>query len=198
MNRAMPGCFNPTDLSNAVASGGKSSGNGARPAGTCLILAALALVLVATSPAVVTARAGGKPVTIPPPELVGRWQGQGRVVDNWTSVQSVPMNLAILPDGTVAGQIGLASIAGGSFAEYSKKKKPPYVLTLNLDGPLLEDGLMRRSFQFSLRPEGARLAGSGTSDGWKSFPGVSREHGRHSMRLRVTAVSLAKANTFVP
>jgi hypothetical protein len=158
----------------------------------------LALVFVVSSRAVVTARAGGKPGVIPPPELVGRWQGQGRIVNKWTSGQSLPMNLAILPDGTVAGQIGLATVAGGSFEEYSKKKKPPYVLTVNLDGPLLGDGLMRRSFRLSLRPEGERLTGFGASDGSKMFPGATRESMRRSMRLQVTSVSLTKGNTLVP
>jgi hypothetical protein len=108
------------------------------------------------------------------------------------------VNLAILPDGTVAGQIGIAGIAGGSFEEYSKKNKPPYVLTVNLDGPLLEDGVMRRTFRLSLRPEGARLTGFGASDGSKLVPGASREAMRRSMRLRVTSVSLSKGNTLAP
>jgi hypothetical protein len=167
------------------------------PAISTLAALLLALVFVVSSRAVVNARAGGKPGVIPPPELVGRWEGQGRIVNNWTSVQSLPVNLAILPDGTVAGQIGLASIAGGSFEEYSKKK-PPYVLTVNLAGALLEDGVMRRSFRLSLRPEGERLTGFGASDGWKMFPGASRESMRRSMRLQVISVSLTKGATLAP
>jgi hypothetical protein len=160
-------------------------------------LIAVFFASVVSSPGVVTSQAGGKPGAIPPPELVGRWQGQGRIVNNWTSVQSLPVNLAILPDGTVTGQIGIANVAGGSFEEYSRKK-PPYVLTVNLDGALLEDGVIRRSFRLNLQPEGERLVGGGASDGSKLFPGASRESMRRSMRLQVTSVSLVKSSAQVP
>ena len=159
------------------------------------ILIAIFFAGVVSAPAVVTSQAGGKPGTIPPPELVGRWQGQGRILSNWTSIQSLPVDLAILPDGTVRGQIGIAAVAGGSFEEYApKQKKPPYVLTVNLDGALLEDGVIRRSFRLNLQPEGERLTGTGASDGSKPFPGASRESMRRAMKLQVTSISLAKSN----
>jgi hypothetical protein len=160
------------------------------------ILLALFFSSIVPSSAVVDSLTGGKPNPIPPPELVGRWQGQGRILSNWTSIQSLPVDLAILPDGTVRGQIGIAAVAGGSFEEYApqQKKKPPYVLTVNLDGALLEDGVIRRSFRLNLQPEGTRLAGSGASDGSKLFPGASRESMRRAMKLQVTSISLAKSN----
>ena len=197
MSRAVVGWSNREGLPDS-GEGGRQMCRGGAPVLSAAAALLLALVFVVSSRAVVTARAGGKPGTIPPPELVGRWQGQGRIVNNWTSVQSLSVSLAILPDGTVAGNIGLASIAGGTFQEYSKKKKPPYVLTVNLGGALLEDGVMRRSFQLSLKPEGERLTGFGASDGRKMLPGASRESMRRSMRLQVTSVSLTKGNTLAP
>ncbi len=32
---------------------------------------------------------------LPPPELVGRWRGQGRIVSDWTSVQIQPLDIGI-------------------------------------------------------------------------------------------------------
>jgi hypothetical protein len=155
------------------------------------VVAALLLTLVSA----VYSQGGERPGTIPPPELVGRWQGQGRILNNWTSSQSLPVSLAILPDGTVTGHLGIAAVAGGSFEEFGQKKKPPFVLTVNLEGALLEDGIIRRSFRLSLRPAGGRLTGFGASDGSKMFPGASRESMRRSMRLQVTSISLTKSAT---
>ena len=161
-----------------------------------LPLAALALLMalfpLASPGAAVQDRAGAKRTTIPPPDLVGVWQGQGRVVNGWTSIQRLPLSLTILEDGTVTGRIGIASVAGGSFTQIAKKKNSAYVLSVNLDGALTEDGVIRRTFRLSLRPEGDRLSGSGASDGSKLFPGASRETMRRSMRLQVTSVSLTK------
>lgn len=162
---------------------------GSRGRRSLSVAVALLLALVF----IVLARAGEKPGTIPPPELVGQWQGQGRVAVPWTTVQSMPVNLTIRQDGTVTGQVGIANVAGGGFAEYSKKKKSPYVLTVNLEGALLEDGIIRRSFRLNLRPEGARLTGSGASDGVKTYPrGAIREYVRRFGRVEVISISLSK------
>jgi len=98
--------------------------------------------------------AGEKSATsMPPPELVGHWRGQGRIVNDWTSVQTLPVDIGIMPDGTIAGTIGYAEIAGGVYLEPKKRsaRKPGFTLSVNLDGQLLGDGVMRRAMQLYLR-----------------------------------------------
>ena len=108
------------------------------------------------------ASAGEKSGTsLPPPELVGHWRGQGRIVNDWTSVQTLPVDIGIMPDGTVAGTIGYAEIAGGVYLEPKKQsaKMPGFTLSVNLDGQLLGDGVMRRAMQLYLSPANGRLTG---------------------------------------
>lgn len=139
----------------------------------------------------VTLQARERATTIPPSEMVGLWHGQGRISSNWTSDQSLPVNLVILPNGTMTGMIGLATVAGGRFEHFSNKQKRPYILTVNLTGVLLEDGVVRRSFRLSLRREGERLTGSGESDGSRLHMDSGRDTMRRSGRLQVSDVSLA-------
>ena len=104
------------------------------------------LVLIVSGAASAEEKSGS---SIPPPELVGHWRGQGRIASDWTSVQVLPVDIGIMPDGTVAGTIGYAEIAGGVYLEPKKQssKKPGFTLSVNLDGQLLGDGVMRRAMQ---------------------------------------------------
>lgn len=154
-----------------------------RPAGLLLVFV-LAVAL----------QARDRPTTMPPSAMVGRWQGQGRIDSKWTSDQSLSVNLVILPDGSMAGTIGLATFAGGRFEHYSNQRKRPYVLTVNLTGPLLQDGVMRRSFRFNLRLVGERLVGSGESDGSRLHIDSGRDIMRRSGRLQVSDVSLSRVD----
>lgn len=131
---------------------------------------------------------------VPPPELVGRWRGQGRIVSDWTSVQILPLDIGILPDGTVIGIVGHAEIAGGIYEEPKKRspKKPQFILSVNLDGELLGDGVMRRAFLLSLNSTNGRLTGTAASDGVWLWPGAWRADKRRSKPLQVRSVSLSR------
>jgi hypothetical protein len=145
--------------------------------------------------------AGEKSATsMPPPELVGHWRGQGRIVNDWTSVQTLPVDIGIMPDGTIAGTIGYAEIAGGVYLEPKKRsaRKPGFTLSVNLDGQLLGDGVMRRAMQLYLSPANGRLTGSGASEGGMQWPGSWRQTKRRTGRLQVRAVSLARVDARSP
>jgi len=148
------------------------------------------------------ASAGEQPgSSLPPPELVGHWRGQGRIVNDWTAVQILPVDIGIMPDGSIAGTIGYAEIAGGAYQEPKKQtaKKPGFTLSVNLDGQLLGDGVMRREMQLYLSPTNGRLTGSGASEGGgMAWPGTFRQSKRRSMRLQVRAVCLARVTARSP
>jgi len=147
------------------------------------------------------ASAAEKPVSaLPGPELVGRWRGQGRIVSNWTSVQILPLDIGILPDGSLIGMVGHAEIAGGIYQEPRKRspKKPQFLLSVNLDGELLGDGVMRRALQLSLSSTNGRLSGTGASDGAWMWPGAWRADKRRSKPLQVRFVSLERVTARSP
>ena len=154
------------------------------------VAAWILLLMLATA-----ASAGERPGSaVPPPELVGHWRGQGRISNDWTSVQILPVDIGILPDGSIAGTIGHAEIAGGMYQEPKKRspKKPEFTLSVNLDGELLGDGIMRSAFQLFLSSANGRLTGSGASEGGRIWPGSWRQTKRRSMRLQVRSVSLSR------
>jgi hypothetical protein len=138
--------------------------------------------------------------SLPPPDLVGHWRGQGRIVNDWTSVQILPVDIGIMPDGTIAGTIGYAEIAGGVYLEPKKQStgKLGFTLSVNLDGQLLGDGVMRRAMQLFLSPAHGRLTGSGASEGGMQWPGSWRQTKRRTGRLQVRAVSLVRVDARSP
>jgi hypothetical protein len=145
------------------------------------------------------ASAGDKPgASVPPPELVGHWRGQGRIANDWTSVQMLPLDIGIMPDGTIAGTIGYAEIAGGTYQEPPKQSSQKSGFSVNLDGQLLGDGVMRRAMQLYLSPTNGRLTGSGASEGGMQWPGSWRQTKRRTGRLQVRAVSLARVTARSP
>lgn len=148
------------------------------------------------------ASAGEKSVaSVPPQELVGHWRGQGRIVNDWTSVQILPVDIGIMPDGTIAGTIGYAEIAGGAYQQPKKQssKKRGFTISVNLDGQLLGDGVMRRAMQLNLSATNGRLTGSGASEGsGRAWPGTWRQTKRSNMRLQVRSVSLARVTARSP
>ena len=131
---------------------------------------------------------------LPPADLVGHWRGEGRIASDWTSVQLLPVDIGILPDGAIAGRIGDAEIADGTYAVTTKhsSKSASFTLSVNLNGELLRDGVIRKAFELQLSSSNGRLVGSGTSDGGRVWPGSWRETRRHSARLEVRSVSLSR------
>ena len=131
---------------------------------------------------------------VPPGEIVGHWQGHGRIANKWTNVQQLPMDFAILPDGRVVGMIGDAQVRGGLVMEKQAKRGPEYHLLVDLEGPLLDDGLMRRSLDLVFSASSGRLTGTGTTDGGKPIPifGSSRDVSRESKRLELDHVLLVR------
>ena len=138
--------------------------------------------------------------SVPPLGLVGHWRGQARIANDWTSVQMLPVDIGIMPDGTIAGTIGYAEIAGGVYQEPKKQssRKPGFTLSVNLDGQLLGDGVIRRAMQLYLSPANGRLTGSGASDGGMQWPGSWRQTKRRTARLQVRALSLARMDARSP
>ena len=162
-----------------------------------LAICAWFVVLIVTGAASAVEQPGSP---LPPPDLVGHWRGQGRIVNDWTSVQMLPLDIGIMPDGTVAGTIGYAEIAGGVYLEPKKQsaRNPGFTLSVNLDGQLLGDGVMRRAMQLYLSPVNGRLTGSGASEGGMQWPGSWRQTMRRTGRLQVRAVSLARVDARSP
>ena len=153
-------------------------------------LARYALLIAWTFAGVTSAKE--RQVALPPPELTGRWRGQGRIVSDWTSVQSLEIDVGILPDGTVVGRIGHAQIAGGFYEESNKKrtKRRGFALAVNLDGELLGDGVMRRGFRLELSSVNGRLICAGASNGERMMMGAWRDAKRRCKALQVRSVSL--------
>jgi len=133
-------------------------------------------------------------MAVPPAELVGHWRGEGRIASDWTSVRLLPIDIGILPDGTIAGMIGDAEIAGGTYEvpKRQSSKGAAFLLSVNLSGELLGDGVIRCAFELLLSSANGRLVGTGASDGGRVWPGSWRQTRRHSARLEVRSISLSR------
>ncbi len=95
---------------------------------------------------------------------------------------------------------GHAEIAGGIYQEPMKRspKKPQFLLSVNLDGELLGDGVMRRGLQLALSSANGRLNGTGASDGAWMWLGAWRADKRRSKPLQVRFVSLERVTARSP
>jgi hypothetical protein len=151
----------------------------------------LVVALFSTSAEGVSHRAS-RPLAEPGGELAGVWHGTGRIVNGWTGVQSLPIAIYISPAGHIAGWLGLARVTAASLILEAKPGSPKLALTVSLDGPLLEDGLARRSFHFRLKLEQGLIRGTGTSDGSKPRPWSEYASERTKARVDVVDIQLER------
>ena len=109
-------------------------------------VAILLVILLAAAPSLWAS------APFPPPEMIGEWQGDGKVVVTWCRQGRIAIHLYIRADGKVSGIVGDALITDG----FVRKNNwfldwlgnPEYVIEARLDGAIVEAENIRRTWRF--------------------------------------------------
>jgi hypothetical protein len=125
-----------------------------------------------------------------PPELVGHWQGSGRIIVTWCEQERLPVLLDIGADGTVAGTIGDARLVEARVRRNrgalgrALHVKTDWIVTGDLDGPVVAaEGIERDGVKLPFNLLDAELKGAVHTTG-------SHRGGRDSMVLTAADVRL--------
>ncbi len=109
-----------------------------------------------------------------PPEAVGRWAGDCRIVVNWTTQRTLRVALTVAPDGTVTGTIGDAVLRHGRLKANRGpigrmlNLKTDYIITGDLDGPVIKaEDIVRSGVTLPFNLTEGRLDGAVHTSGWK-------------------------------
>ena len=110
----------------------------------------------------------------------------------WTKQKNLPIDIEILPDGTVIGTVGDAALTDGKLEKknwiytHIFQHENAYRIKADLRGDIIKDeGIQRDSVVMSIRVDGSKINGGlGTSG--------SKTGGKESMMLSVMDVSLTK------
>lgn len=133
----------------------------------------------------------------PAAQLAGKWTGEAKFINNFTSARQLPVDLQILSNGTVSGTVGTARIVDGRVYQrpwWQFRAFNHYELRIDfkLSGALTTDGLARRSGSIALLRNGDQLDGWFFTDGSHGFPWQSREKLRSTMQLQARGLSLRR------
>jgi hypothetical protein len=129
-------------------------------------------------------------VSRPPLELVGEWQGDGRVLVTWCKQDRLSIRLFLGADGKVSGSVGDALIAAGSVRKNNRLLNwlgnPEYVIDATLDGELVAaEGIRRKTIKLLVDLHDHQLQGGFHTDGDKTG-------GKESMIMSGTDVRLSR------
>lgn len=109
-----------------------------------------------------------------PPETTGRWEGDCRIVVNWTKQRTLHVTLAVAPDGTVNGTVGDAILRNGRLKTNrgpigrALSLKTDYIITGDLDGPVIKsEDIVRSGVTLPFNLTEGRLDGAVHTTGWK-------------------------------
>jgi hypothetical protein len=123
--------------------------------------------------------------------IAGTWKGEGHILANWVSDNTLRVSLQITPDGSVSGSLGDARIKSGGLSR--RQADGSYLMSLSLEGPLIRaDGIARSTYSLTLRLKDNGLVGYGASNGNKSWPGASRDSRIHGAKVQVTRLVLER------
>lgn len=137
------------------------------------------------------------PSSLPSQELVGYWQGFGRIDCDWTSKYSLRLDFTVTKDGSVQGTLGDAKIVGARWQKSDRSALPASrEVVLSLEGALIAaDNVVRKEFRLFLEMNDelkVRLEGDGVSAGEKVADDASKEEKRAKAPLPIIQISLMK------
>ena len=152
--------------------------------GKALGIATIALAVWLAPPDTATAQ------TFPSPQLIGEWQGDGRIIVTWCKQKQLPIHIFIRADRKVSGTVGDASITAGRIRKnnwfLTWLGNSEYVIEAKLDGPIVAaENIRRESIQLLLDTDGHLLEGGFHTSG-------SEAGGKASMAMSGTAVMLSR------
>jgi len=114
------------------------------------------------------------------PDIVGHWQGGGKIIVTWCQQTNLPLALEIKGDGTVTGKVGDATLTKGRFRRnrgWLGRKlhiKTDYIITGSLEGPIVAaDGIVRSGVKMPVNYSTGKLVGGIHTTGSK-FGGRKR------------------------
>jgi len=134
--------------------------------------------------------AGAEPSPFPPAELIGEWQGDGKVVVTWCRRERVAIHLYIRADGKVSGMVGDALVTDGFLRKNNWfldwMGDPEYVIEAKLTGPIVAaEDIHRESIELLFDIDGHELLGGFRTSGTKTG-------GKASMILTVASIRLSR------
>lgn len=122
------------------------------------VIMAMAMWLVSCIPA---------PLTEVPPDMVGDWQGEAKIIVAWVEQEMLPVALTIHEDGTVEGHVGDATLVSGSIRSNSVGSE--YIIVADLDGAIVStEDVHRDGVKIPMDFDGERFAGGVASTGTKA------------------------------
>lgn len=107
------------------------------------------------------------------PPMVGVWQGEAAVIVHWLRQRTLPVTLTILPNDSVSGKIGDATLTGwfttrDPGSRTGLRWKTDYIIIASLAGPLVAaEGIWRPSVQIPLNWNGEEFTGGLVTAGWR-------------------------------
>jgi hypothetical protein len=129
------------------------------------------------------------------PNMVGHWEGNGRIIVTWCRQTSLPVTLNVAANGTVTGKIGDANLANGHLKRnrgWVGRKlnfKTDYIITGNLTGPIVAaENIVRSGVKMPLNFSSGNFNGGIHTSGFK-FGGKER------MILSATFLKLTRIPT---
>jgi hypothetical protein len=102
----------------------------------------------------------------PPPELVGHWRGEARIIVTWCEQDTLAVDLTIETDGSVQGRVGDATLAEGRLEANrgtigrSLNLKTDYIVSARLVGAIVAaEGIAREQVLIPVNHQSGRLVG---------------------------------------
>jgi hypothetical protein len=150
----------------------------------------LLVAILLAAPLAASLPAGAKPAPFPPADIIGEWQGDGKVVVTWCKRERVAIHLYIRADGKVSGTVGDALVSDGFLRKNNWfldwMGNPEYVIEAKLTGPIVaEEDIRRESIELLLDLDGHELLGDFRTSGTKTG-------GKASMILTVEDIRLSR------
>lgn len=133
----------------------------------CEKLVALAVASIFAVPAIAASQ-------VATPMMIGRWEGEGSIIVNWTRQRTLGVNIAIFADDKVIGTVGDATLVNGRLLRNRGrlssiiKVRTDYIIEADLDGPIIRtENIERANVYMPLNWRDGRLEGSINSSGSK-------------------------------
>ena len=131
-------------------------------------LVALAVASILAGPAI-----GASQVATP--MMIGRWEGEGNIVVDWTKQRALAVNIVIFADDKVTGTVGDATLVNGrllrnrGWLSAMMQWKTDYIIEATLDGPIIRaENIERATVYMPLNWRDGRLEGGINTSGSKS------------------------------
>lgn len=126
------------------------------------------------------------------PALVGNWDGKAQIIVSWCQQQNLPIHLKVLPDGSVTGKVGDATLSKGQLKKNRGrlgrwlKVKTDYIIVGDLKGPIVSaESIQRSGVKIPFNLKGGTMVGGVHTTG-------SKFGGKKSMKLSAASMALLR------